>query len=181
MGGNRWGPRRGVWGFVAALRGRRDDTDNRRQHQGEGNGTSVAGCGAATVTTGTAKSPVAYGVIGSHPITATYRGDTSLATSTSTVLTQAATCTNLQILATSLPGAVHGQPYSAPLGGCGGVAPYKWGKVGRLPKGLKLSSATGVISGPTGMETGTFMFTVRLTDKAKPKGLTTKVFSITVK
>jgi hypothetical protein len=58
---------------------------------------------------------------------------------------------------------------------------YKWGKVGRLPRGLKLSSATGVISGTTGKATGTFMFTVRLTDKAKPKGLTTKVFSITVK
>lgn len=80
--------------------------------------------------------------------------------------------------ATPLLSASQGVPYSTTLGARGGKPPYKWNKVGKLPRGLKLSK-TGVISG-TPTKAGTYSFAVRLTDKARPKHHTTKTFSITV-
>jgi Putative Ig domain len=49
----------------------------------------------------------------------------------------------------------------------GGVLPYRWSlDLGPVPPGLTLSTA-GVISG-TPTTTGTFTFTVRVTDSAQP-------------
>ena len=78
----------------------------------------------------------------------------------------------------NLPQAILHQSYSTTLTGCGGTRPYKFKKIGKLPGGLKLSS-TGVISG-VAKRLGTFSFSVRMTDKARPKHITTKTFSITV-
>ncbi len=68
---------------------------------------------------------------------------------------------------TSLPDATLGQPYSVALTASGGNAPYHWNVTGpvKLPKGLKLDKATGMISGiPT--QTGTFALTVSTKDSA---------------
>ncbi len=80
--------------------------------------------------------------------------------------------------ASPLPSATHGNPYTMPLSGCGGTPPYKFKKIGKLPKGLRLSHS-GVISG-TPVKPGSATFTVRVTDKAKPKHSVTQSFSLTV-
>ncbi len=80
--------------------------------------------------------------------------------------------------ASPLPSATHGDPYTLSLSGCGGTPPYKFKKIGKLPKGLKLSH-TGVISG-TPAKAGSATFNVKVTDKAKPKHTVTQTFSLTV-
>jgi hypothetical protein len=85
----------------------------------------------------------------------------------------------LAILTTTLPGAVAGQGYNAPLTASDGVTPYTWSIAsGSLPPGLSLSPA-GVISGtPTG--TGVSDFTVQVTDSESPPVSVTAELSISV-
>jgi hypothetical protein len=70
----------------------------------------------------------------------------------------------LAITTTGLPGASINNPYSQTVQAIGGTPPYTWTIItGALPAGVTLNAATGVISGtPTG--TGTFNFTVKVTD-----------------
>jgi hypothetical protein len=82
------------------------------------------------------------------------------------------------ITTSSLPNGTVGAFYSATLTGCGGTPPYVFKKVGRLPRGLVLSSS-GTISG-TPKKTGTISFRVKMTDHARPKDVTSAPFSITV-
>ena len=66
----------------------------------------------------------------------------------------------------SLPSATAGVPYSFAMQASGGHAPYSWTvSQGALPSGLALNGASGLISG-TPSATGTFNFTVRVTDAA---------------
>jgi len=71
-------------------------------------------------------------------------------------------------------------PYNAVLGAIGGSPPYTWSLVsGALPQGVSLSTSSGALTGIP-PETGTFYFTVRLTD-ASPAPLTqTQELSIAV-
>jgi hypothetical protein len=71
----------------------------------------------------------------------------------------------LTISTPSLPTGVQGQAYSATMLATGGAPPYAWSlSSGTLPNGLGLS-AGGLISG-TPTATGTFSFTVSVTDAA---------------
>ena len=99
---------------------------------------------------------------------------------TLTVVTAPAVATS------SLPGAITTVPYSQNLAGVGGTVSkttggYTWSLVpgqGVPPAGLTLTSA-GLISGkPT--VTGTFAFTVQLTDSSTPNLTATKQLSIAV-
>ena len=82
----------------------------------------------------------------------------------------------LTITTPSLLPAQWSVPYSSPVVGTGGTAPYSWTSSG-LPIGLFISPTTGVISG-TPTQTGTFNVTVRLYDSS---GLTTyKNYPLTV-
>jgi Putative Ig domain len=85
----------------------------------------------------------------------------------------------LAISAATLPGATAQTAYSASLSVTGGSAPYSWLIIqGSLPSGLSLSSA-GQISG-TPAQTGTFAFTVQVTDSSSPAGTANANLSITV-
>jgi hypothetical protein len=95
----------------------------------------------------------------------------------------------MAIVTTSLsPGtATIGTPYDASISVVGGVTPYKW-KVtaGALPKGLKLSATTGVISGTVKVSKhapppGPYTFTVTVTDHTKKvKSTATATYTLTL-
>jgi hypothetical protein len=75
----------------------------------------------------------------------------------------------LVINTTSLPGGVNGQPYSAAMSASGGTTPYNWQVTGgNLPTGVTLDPATGIFGG-TPSATGTFGFTVTVTDSTTPQ------------
>ncbi|GEM_PF-2997140 len=70
----------------------------------------------------------------------------------------------MTITTTSLLGATLTAAYSQTLTATGGIAPFTWSiQTGTLPAGLSLNSNTGVIGG-TLTSTGTYNFTVRVTD-----------------
>jgi hypothetical protein len=71
----------------------------------------------------------------------------------------------LAISTAKLPSATSGAPYRARLTASGGLAPKAWSFVGgTLPRGIKLSRATGVLSG-VARKAGTYRITVRATDR----------------
>ncbi len=64
----------------------------------------------------------------------------------------------------------------------GGTEPYKWAKVGPLPKKLKLSK-TGLLTGipSTKLAPGNYPVTVKVTDHAKkPKHTATATFMLEI-
>jgi large repetitive protein len=66
--------------------------------------------------------------------------------------------------AAALPGGVGGAPYRQTLAAAGGTPPYLWTVTGgSLPPGLTLEGPTGILSG-TPSASGSFPFTVTLTD-----------------
>ncbi|MGH3290525.1 MAG: Ig domain-containing protein [Trebonia sp.] len=79
-----------------------------------------------------------------------------------------------------LPPAITGVPYSVKLGAAGGITPYTWHLGGgRLPAGLTLHPATGIISGtPTGVGASDFALVVR--DSESPPQAVLSDMSITV-
>jgi hypothetical protein len=87
----------------------------------------------------------------------------------------------LQIPAQTLPRAIFHSDYSASVTATGGTPPHTWSiESGELPPGLNLDSTSGLISGrPRAL--GTYRFTVKVTDSARPSANTaTARFSIAV-
>jgi hypothetical protein len=85
----------------------------------------------------------------------------------------------VSVTTTSLAQGVLGVPYSAALGASGGTAPYGWSLVsGQLPTGLSLASS-GQISGTPGA-TGSYSFTVKVSDSSNPAQSATALLSIVV-
>ena len=70
---------------------------------------------------------------------------------------------------TSLAEAKRGTPYTAELKASGGIPPYKWKKVGKLPKGLKLNGKTGMITGTPSLKlaAGSYSIGVTVSDSKK--------------
>jgi hypothetical protein len=90
----------------------------------------------------------------------------------------------LAITTTTLPNGVLGTPYPAgtQLQATGGVTPYTWALAvgsGPLPTGMDPLAANGTIRG-TPTLTGTFNFTVKVTDSNTPASTKTANLSITV-
>ena len=114
---------------------------------------------------------------GSSAGTSTISATASGVSGSTTLTVQAAPLT---ITTTLLPGGVRNTLYSATLSATGGTTPYRWSiSSGSLPSGLSLNSTTGAISG-TPTATGTFSFTVKVTDSGSPAQSATKTLSITV-
>jgi len=86
----------------------------------------------------------------------------------------------LTVTTSSLPAGQDGTGYSASLSASGGTSPYSWTTTaGALPPGLSLAS-DGTISG-TPTSTGTYDFTVQVTDSSTPTSETaSKGLSIAV-
>jgi mono/diheme cytochrome c family protein len=98
-------------------------------------------------------------------------------TNVAAFLNNPTTSAPLAISTSTLPGAFVGSAYSQTLAATGGKTPYTWSRsAGTLPTGLAISSS-GVISG-TPSATGTFSFTVKVTDSAAAS--ITKSLSIVV-
>jgi large repetitive protein len=91
----------------------------------------------------------------------------------------------LTISTSSLPAATIGSTYSQPLSAEFGNPPYTWKLAsGKLPKGLRLSGSTGVISGTPSKKAMSSTFTVEVLDtktgKPKTRNTATATFTITV-
>jgi uncharacterized protein YjdB len=112
--------------------------------------------------------------MGTSTISASLGGVTG--STTLTVQTQ-----TLTITTASLSSGRVGVSYSTALAASGGTPPYAWSIYsGSLPPGLSLNSASGGISG-TPTATGTFRFTLRVTDSSNPVQTATKAFSIRIR
>ena len=86
----------------------------------------------------------------------------------------------LAIGGTALAAGVMGTAYSSGLSATGGTPGYTWSVVsGSLPGGLTLAAGTGAISG-TPSASGTFSFTVQVSDSSNPVQTQTAAVSITV-
>ena len=73
---------------------------------------------------------------------------------------------NLSISTSSIPVATIGVPYNTSLVATGGQSPYQWSvSSGPLPSGLQLTASNGALSGAI-TKSGTFTFSVRVTDAA---------------
>jgi hypothetical protein len=82
----------------------------------------------------------------------------------------------LEITTRALPLATHGGPYRTDLVAAGGTPPYKWKRVGALPKKIKLSKSgalSGIPSAP-----GSYPITARVIDSKKVAS--TATFTLTV-
>jgi hypothetical protein len=80
--------------------------------------------------------------------------------------------------APTLPAGAPATPYITALSASGGTLPYTWTITGgALPNGLGLNVSTGLISG-TPATTGTFSFTVQVTDNAQTKAA--KAFTLSI-
>ena len=126
--------------------------------------TGVATINAAGLATGIST--------GATTISATLAG----VVGSTTLTVQAAP---LVITTMSLPNGVSNTVYTTTLAASGGIIPYNWSIInGTLPAGLTLNSGSGVISG-TSTVSGTFNFTVQVSDAGSHTASKTLSMTIT--
>jgi hypothetical protein len=113
-------------------------------------------------------------VAGNNSFTVTVTDSSTPTAETAKVKLSIAITAALTITTASLPAAQVGTAYSAGLTASGGLPPLTWSVTsGKLPTGLSLTSATGVISG-TPSVVGASTFTVTVTDSTSPTAVTAK-------
>ena len=106
--------------------------------------------------------------------------DPTISELTGTVLSVASPATSLSLGGGALSPGVVGQGFFATLSAAGGTTPYLFSVTGgRLPGGVTLNATTGVISG-TPTATGTFSFTVQVTDSSASPQSASAAFSLSI-
>ncbi|HVN21203.1 MAG TPA: putative Ig domain-containing protein [Dongiaceae bacterium] len=111
-------------------------------------------------------------------VTATSVADASKQASATLTITPAGSA-NLSVTTTNLATATQGTAYNQSLTATGGTPPYTYAITsGALPSGLALKATSGAITG-TPSSSGTFSFTVTVTDSAKNQAVS-GLLSITV-
>jgi hypothetical protein len=148
-------------------------------HWSISSGTLPAGL-TLSATTGTISGkPTASG---SSTFTAKVTDSTSPTAQTATkslTITVASAASPVEITTSSLPSGQAAVPYSTTLAAIDGTSPYKWSITsGAPPAGLTLASS-GLISG-TPTTSGTFSFTVHVTDSASSPTSASRNLSITI-
>jgi Putative Ig domain len=113
-------------------------------------------------------------------VTATSTADTTKSGTASVTITAGSSNPGpLSITTRSVSNATAGAAYSSPLNATGGKAPYTWTLFsGTLPTGITVHS-TGSLSGTT-TQTGSFNFTVNVTDTSSPQQTATQALVLTV-
>jgi hypothetical protein len=113
-------------------------------------------------------------------VTATSVADTTKSGTASVTITAGSSNPGpLSITTRSVSNATAGTAYSSPLNATGGKAPYTWTLFsGTLPTGITVHS-TGSLSGTT-TQTGSFNFTVNVTDTSSPQQTATQALVLTV-
>ncbi len=138
---------------------------------------------AATLTNDNSNKGVTWSLSGVGTLsgqttnTVTYQAPTSVSSSQTVTVTATAVANTADTAAisiavnpppsitlTTLPSGIAGTAYSQSMTEAGGTAPFTWGVIsGALPPGLTLNTTSGILSGtPTG--SGTFQFTVQISD-----------------
>src|SRR5215472_14688592 len=116
--------------------------------------------------------------VGTFSITVTVH-DSGGATASAMLTLTTAQAPTLAVSTATLPNGTENTGYHQMLSATGGVQPYAWTLAsGNLPAAMSLS-ATGVISG-TPTATGTFSFTVKVTDAESPAQSMTQALSLTI-
>jgi hypothetical protein len=143
--------------------------------------------GAAALPAGLALEPSSGAISGTPTSAATYAFTVTATDSASPPRTASASLAitvhpapaALVVTTTSLPNAIAGVAYEASLIAGGGAQPYAWTIAsGGLPPGITLAS-DGTLSGQTSV-TGTFLFTVQVTDGSSPTRVATASLGLTV-
>ncbi|MGD0947829.1 MAG: CARDB domain-containing protein [Candidatus Binatia bacterium] len=141
--------------------------DNNRGGGGLASGTTSWSASGIALQTGsniiTAHAFDAAGNTKTASITVNYNGSTPA----------------LSISTTSLPSATVGTGYAQGVAVNGGQTPYNWSVSSGLPSGLNINPATGAIYG-TPSVSGTFNFTVAVTDSSSPQKTASEALSLTV-
>jgi hypothetical protein len=115
----------------------------------------------------------------SNPVLFTVTAPPSPTSNSSTSTTTTTTVSSLVIATSSLPQGVVSSSYSAVLNASGGTPTYNWSlQAGTFPAGLLLSSTGQIYGIPT--QTGTFNFTIRVSDSSSPTNTASKDLSLTV-
>jgi hypothetical protein len=87
---------------------------------------------------------------------------------------------DLAITTSSLPAGTVGVAYHSALAAVGGLAPYAWTlSTGSLAPGLSLGATTGDIAG-TPTTSGTWSFSVQVSDTQNPADTATRAFTLTI-
>ena len=108
---------------------------------------------------------VAPAVTATVPVTVMATSVAQPSAHTSTIISVVAS-SNLSISTSSIPVGTIGVPYNTSLAATGGQSPYQWSvSSGSLPSGLQLTASNGALSGAI-TKSGTFAFSVRVTDAA---------------
>jgi large repetitive protein len=113
---------------------------------------------------------------GAFPVQLTVTDESGV---TATMTVRLVLARKLLITQTRLPAALRGKPYRVRPGASGGIDPRRWTIAsGRLPRGVALDTATGVLTG-TPRRAGTFRFSLQVRDRLGATA--TKSFALEVR